>query len=434
MEIKIKMIKNISFAELDDLKKQKPTVWLNPSVRPLAEQTLPISAAEIAEASARLDRFKPFFKAVFAETRATDGIIESDVIAIEKFQAQMAGQQRGYLEQKLLLKKDAYLPISGSIKARGGIYEVVKHAEHLALEAGMVKTADDYAIFASADFKSFFANYRIAVGSTGNLGLSIGIIGRALGFKVDVHMSADAKQWKKDKLRSIGVNVIEYQSDYSVAVENGRRQAAKDSFTHFIDDENSRDLFLGYAVAGQRTKAQLDKMGIVPTARKPLYVYLPCGVGGGPGGVAYGLKMVYGDAVKPYFVEPVASPCMLLGMATGLHEKIAVQDIGLTNITEADGLAVGRPSGLVGKLMMPLLEGVYTVDDQTLFDLLRMMYDSEGIFLEPSALAGALGPWQVARKTEMVAGAYHLIWSTGGGMVPLEERQKMYKQRPRFKV
>ncbi len=425
----MKTVENINFAELADLRASRPTVWLNRALKVDGAQDMPISAQEVAAAADRLDRFKPFFKAVFSETQSADGLIESPVVTVEKFQAQLARRQPSDLTGKLLLKKDAYLPISGSIKARGGIYEVIKRAEHLALKAGLITPTDDYAAFASDRFKQFFGDYRIAVGSTGNLGLSIGIIGKALGFAVDVHMSADAKQWKKEKLRSIGVNVIEYQSDYSAAVESGRQQAAGDRFTHFVDDENSRDLFLGYAVAGQRTKRQLDAMGVVPTEQKPLYVYLPCGVGGGPGGVAYGLKMVYGAAVKPYFAEPVASPCMLLGMATGLHNKIAVQDIGLTNLTEADGLAVGRASGLVGRLMMPLLEGVYTVADQTLFELLRLMYDSEGIFLEPSALAGAIGPWQVASKANLVDDAYHLIWSTGGGMVPLEERKAMYQKR-----
>ncbi|MGQ7956708.1 D-serine ammonia-lyase [Pseudomonas sp. SP16.1] len=418
---------------LDELIALRETSWFNPAVAPAAQALADVglSAADVADASARLERFAPYLAQVFPETAG--GIIESDILALTQMQAEL--QQRHELSGEigaLWLKRDSHLPISGSIKARGGIYEVLKHAEDLALAAGLLSLDDDYACLDSDEMRAFFAGYQVAVGSTGNLGLSIGIISARLGFKATVHMSADARQWKKDRLRGHGVTVVEYASDYSVAVAEGRRQAEADPRCHFVDDENSTHLFVGYAVAGERLRQQLAAANVTVDAEHPLFVYLPCGVGGGPGGVAFGLKLAFGDAVHCLFAEPTHSPCMLLGVHTGRHDELAVQDFGIDNRTAADGLAVGRPSGFVGRAMQRLIDGYYTVSDEELFRNLALLEQSEGQRLEPSALAGMPGPLRVLGEQQgyrermgltpaRLARATHLVWATGGSMVPQAE-------------
>ncbi|GHY21735.1 D-serine dehydratase [Vibrio cholerae] len=419
----------------------KEVSWFNPSITRLEEglSYVGLGSEDIQDASQRLKRFAPYLAKAFPETAKTNGIIESEVVPISEMQSVLEREYDTPIQGRLLLKKDSHLPISGSIKARGGIYEVLTHAEKLAIEAGLLTESDDYSKLLNEEFRDFFKRFSIAVGSTGNLGMSIGIMSAKLGFSVSVHMSADARAWKKNRLSTLGVNVIEYAQDYGVAVAQGRKEAENDPTCFFIDDENSQTLFLGYSVAGERLKKQFDEKGIVVDAQHPLFVYLPCGVGGGPGGVAFGLKMAFGDNVHCIFAEPTHSPCMMFGVHTGLHDAISVQDIGIDNITAADGLAVGRASGFVGRAMERLLDGYLTISDERMYRLLGQLNEAENIQLEPSALAGMIGPIVVTKSVEyrarmqfddtVMGNATHLVWATGGGMVPAEEMDSYLKNR-----
>lgn len=382
---------------------------------------------DIDEAEARLVRFAPFIKRKFSKPE--DGIIESALREINQMKNALGMNIPG----RLFLKCDSHLPISGSVKARGGIYEVLKFAEKIAIDSGMLTTEDDYGKLADDEFRELFSKYKVAVGSTGNLGLSIGIISAAIGFQVTVHMSADARQWKKDMLRSKSVTVVEYPDDYEAAVAQGRAEAAKDPSCHFVDDENSLDLFAGYSVAGKRLRKQLDDAGVTVDEKHRLYVYLPCGVGGAPGGVTYGIKHYFGDNAYCFFAEPTHAPCMTLGLVTGLHNKIAVGDIGIDGRTEADGLAVGRPSGLVSQAMENRVTGCFTVSDEKLYPYLAALKDSEDIFIEPSACAAFEGLKYTCGKQSRSFPApddnsVHIIWATGGDMVPEDEKKTYYEK------
>ena len=106
--------------------------------------------------------------------------------------------------------------------------------------------------------------------------------------------------------------------------------------------------------------------------------------------------------------------------------------------TAADGLAVGRASGFVGGLMRPFMSGCYTLQDERMYTLLAQLADAEDLYLEPSALAGMYGPvltqpgqllgayTEAALPAGALANATHLVWATGGNMVPREEMQRYY--------
>ena len=425
---------------LHPLRHAQPCQWFNPHLAPAAAGDLGL--AEIEQAAQRLHRFAPALQQWFADLQASAGVMDSPLLAAPAL-AQSLGVPAA--AGQLFIKADHLLPVAGSIKARGGMHEVLEFAEKLALQLGLLPAqpqAADYLRLTDTAARTAFGRYRVAVGSTGNLGLSIGVVAAALGFQAQVHMSADAKDWKKQRLRKRGVQVVEHAGDYEQAVAAGRAQALADPFCHFVDDERSESLLLGYAVAALHLQQQLTEQGRVVNAAHPLFVYVPCGVGGAPAGIALGLRELFGAHVHCFFAEPVQSPCFVLQMLAEAGQHPSVYDIGLSNQTEADGLAVPRASLLAAGLMRQRLSGVFTVADADLFRLLVQVLDTTGQRIEPSAAAGFAG---VRRLVAEQAGrdwlqqqgllanlqqATHVVWATGGLFVPQEEYAR-FEQRGR---
>lgn len=422
---------------LNSLKNEEEIFWINPRMldAQTANNQASYSYTDIQDAEDRFRRFAPFFEIAFPQTKENDGLLESPISQVSEMQSWLDGQYQTELPGNLYIKRDDLLPISGTIKSRGAIYEVLKYAETLALEAGLLTSLDEnYEIFASEKFNIFFSKHKLSVGTTGNLGISVGAMGRALGFDVTVHMSEEAKQWKKNYLRKRGVNVIEHSTNFSKAVEEGRSVSDQDSSSYFVDDEHSEELFLGYTVGGYRMKEQLAKEGIQVDGDHPLFVYLPCGIGGSPSGITFGLKHAFGEDVHCFFAEPTKMPSMLIGLESQLFDKISVEDIHLGGLTVADGLAVPRTSGLVAELMNSYFSGGYTLTDNTFSVLLTNLYERGHIFLEPAAVAGLAGPYKLLTSTagqkyltehqlqDKLEHATHIAWGTGGSMVPEQDK------------
>ena len=424
---------NISSGLLDKLIDKTPMFLRNSRVRSASEVLphLTISRADLDSAARRLRRWGPSLAILFPELRDSHGMIESRLVPFPAAAASAVTDAETL--GTAFIKADHDLPVAGSIKARGGLYEILVFAEKMGVEAGLMQPDGDPYALLTAEARQAFSNFRVGVGSTGNLGLSVGIMASALGFRTMVHMSSDAKEWKKSRLRRRGVEVVEHTGDYATAVAAGREAMVESPGAHFVDDENSIDLLLGYSVAALRLQKQLHDANVVVNEKNPLFVYLPCGVGGAPGGIAWGLKLIFGDTVHCFFAEPVASPAFLVRTLSDV--SCSVYDYGLDNKTEADGLAVACASELVFNLVKRLVSGFYTVADDELFRALVKLEWATGERIEPSAAACFLGPARLGGRYFAVNGeefdpasVTHVFWTTGGAFVPEEEYQRFYRR------
>ncbi|MBF5005756.1 D-serine ammonia-lyase [Diaphorobacter caeni] len=417
---------------------QAPALWINPEYGGQAQEVEVgnITINDVLAAEQRLARFAPLLKKLFPELDKSAGIVESPLLSLSADVIAPGADEYG----TFWVKADHQLAVAGSVKARGGFHEVLEFTEKIARERGLLKDDDGYEQLASATARECFAQYEVAVGSTGNLGMSIGIMSAALGFRASVHMSAEAKEWKKRLLRSHGVTVHEYPGDYAQAVATGRDLARENPFSHFVDDEKSPSLFCGYAVAALRLQRQLLDLNVRVDREHPLFVYIPCGVGGAPGGVCYGLKHVFGEHVHCFFVEPEDSSCFLVRMQNPDVEGISIYDAGQHNRTIADGLAVPQASELVYSMMRTRLAGmVVASDERMVMDLWRLKSMAD-LKVEPSAAAAVSGPrallgskegQQYLRSTGLDAfmpTANHIVWTTGGALMPADEFDRLFVQ------
>ena len=105
-----------------------PSAWVNPHLAPAAKGLAhaPLSASDVDDAEARLTRFAPLIERRFPETASTHGIIESPLVETPCMLQALNDRHGAALPGRLLLKQDSHLAIAGSVKARGGIYEVLK--------------------------------------------------------------------------------------------------------------------------------------------------------------------------------------------------------------------------------------------------------------------------------------------------------------------
>lgn len=121
------------FPQLADMMEYREILWLNNNQGAAQDilQELTLDENDIFQAEARLKRFAPYIAHVFPETAGHAGLIESPLTKLTRIQDRLNKMLNKDINAPFYLKEDNKLPISGSVKARGGIYEVLTFAESL---------------------------------------------------------------------------------------------------------------------------------------------------------------------------------------------------------------------------------------------------------------------------------------------------------------
>jgi D-serine dehydratase len=408
-----------------------------------------ITRSDIQEARELLERARPLFRKLWPDDQMLkdwDGLIESPLTLAKNLCDEMGGTGTW------LLKRDDDLPVAGSTKGRGAFFAVLEHAEKLAIDKGLITKGQDLGNLCSPEAKAIFSEYKIAVGSTGNLGMGIALLAAALGFDAKVYLSEEAADWKKKRLTDHGCKIYEHDGNFQEALQKGREDCAaaneaKPDSAYFVDDEDSKALSVGPAVAGLRLKKQLENKEIRIGADRPLFVYIPTGVGGGPSGVLRGLMDAFQDEglhqhVHGILVQPKQCASVLARMSIpdkDNKQPIDVYHLELTNKSpQGDGMAVPQASELAFKNLQVNAAGAMTVSDEDMLKNTARLHKTEGIFIETSAAASINGPnWcesEAGREyierngmKDAMQNAVHVMWFTGGGKVPEDTKAEILR-------
>ena len=172
----------------------------------------------------------------------------------------------------------------------------------------------------------------IAEATSGNAGIAMAALGRALGHKVRIYMPDWMSDERKSLLRSLGADLclVSREAGGFLGAIEATEQLAAARGDVFLPQQfaNSENCNAHEATTGPEIIAQLDSLGLVPDA-----FIAGVGTGGTVMGVGRALRKAV-PCVRIHPLEPAESPTLSTGYKTGAHRIQGVSDDFIPDIVQ----------------------------------------------------------------------------------------------------
>jgi threonine dehydratase len=221
----------------------------------------------------------------------------------------------------------------------------------------------------------------IVVSSTGNLGLAVAWLARAIRVPAHVFVS-DAVSAQKARLIEIQGGTVhrggaEYDDAHMAAIA-----FARDNDLHLVDDGASVDIVEGGGTTALEVARQLSDID---------YCILPIGGGSHSAGVSFVMKALQPQA-RVVAVQPEAAPVMV----KSFHARQALMIPPRRNV--ADGLTQGESVPFTLALLWRYLDDAWLVNDEDILASVHTLLESAHVLTEPSGATGLAGAWTRRRE------------------------------------
>jgi threonine dehydratase len=222
------------------------------------------------------------------------------------------------------------------------------------------------------------AGERVVGASAGNFGQAIAYAGRSRGIPVTIFAAETANAAKIARIRDLGAEVVLTGHDFDAAKEAARIYATSTPGVRFVEDAADIETVIGAGTIG------MELAPASPDARLDALLdalLVPLGNGALINGIGTWMK-VHSPHTRIIGVVAANAPSMEISWRTRVPTPTEAAN------TIADGIGVRIPIASAVELTTRLVDEIVLVDEDTIREALRVIRDTTGLLLEPSAAVG----------------------------------------------